>query len=157
MPRKGERVMTEDPDLFGIPDPPMPVHACAGPHCQVCHRLDRNRLAMPAPMAIVRTDDPVTSKKAARSVERESLLQALLSEFAREDLTFEEAAERAQIDPWQASKRVSDLANVGYVEPVITEEGPLTRKGRSGRQQRVLRITMLGSDALDAVTGGGRG
>ena len=133
--------MTADADLFGIPDPPMPVHACAGVHCQVCKLLEERRLRMPAPFALARKDDPSTSKK-------ESSLMALLTEFASRDLTFEEAAYAAGIDPWQASKRVSDLANAGYVEPIVTDDGPVTRKGQSGRQQRVLRITMSGSDAL---------
>lgn len=140
--------MTADADLFGMPDPPLPVHACAGVHCQVCQLLEQRRLKMPAPFALARKDDPSTSKKAARSLERESSLMALLAQFATRDLTFEEAAYAAGIDPWQASKRVSDLANAGYVEPILTEDGPLTRKGQSGRQQRVLRITMSGSDAL---------
>lgn len=148
MPGNGG-TMTADPDLFGIPDPPMPVHACAGVYCQVCQLLEQRRHSIPAPFALARKDDPGTSKKAARSLERESSLMALLSEFATRDLTFEEAAHAAGIDPWQASKRVSDLANAGYVEPIITEDGPLTRKGQSGRQQRVLRITMPGSDALE--------
>ena len=114
----------------------------------MCKLLEERRLRMPAPFALARKDDPSTSKKAARSLERESSLMALLTEFASRDLTFEEAAYAAGIDPWQASKRVSDLANAGYVEPIVTDDGPVTRKGQSGRQQRVLRITMSGSDAL---------
>lgn len=146
-----------DDDLFGIPDPPLPVHACSGIHCQVCRLLETRRLAMPAPMAIARKDDPPTSKAAARNVERETSLQLLLQQYARADLTFEEAAQRAQMNPWAASKRVSDLANVGYIQPIMTADGPMTRKGESGRRQRVLRITPLGSDALHSVAEGAHG
>lgn len=127
-------------------------HACAGAVCQVC-ALDREREArisasVPGPRALARRSDPATSKAAARNVERESMLRALLMEFARADLTAEEAAARAGMDAWAASKRVSDLLNAGHIEQIIVDGEPLTRAGSSGRQQRVLRVTMAGSDAL---------
>lgn len=128
------------------------VHACGGDSCQVC-ALDRERAqritgSVPGPRALARRSDPGTSKAAARDLERESMLAALLKEFARADLTAEEAAQRARLDPWASSKRVSDLLNAGHIEPIIVDGEPLTRKGSSGRQQRVLRVTMRGSDAL---------
>jgi len=127
-------------------------HACAHEYCQVCaldrERAERVSASVPGPKALARRRDPGTSKAAARNVERDSMLTALLTEFARADLTAEEAAHRAQLDPWASSKRVSDLLNAGHIEPIIVEGDTLTRAGSSGRQQRVLRITMRGSDAL---------
>jgi len=128
-------------------------HACAGAVCQVC-ALDRQRgaglsAAAPGPGALARRSDPATSKASARKVERESMLRALLMQFARADLTAEEAADQAGIGATDGNwKRVSDLLNAGHIEPIIVEGEPLTRPGSSGRQQRVLRVTMSGSDAL---------
>lgn len=127
-------------------------HACGGDACQVC-RLDRERgwisdSGVPDARKLARTGDPGTSKAAAAALQRESMLRALLNEFARADLTAEEAARRASLDPWAASKRVSDLLNAGHIEPVYEDDTAVTRPGTSGRQQRVLRITMRGGDAL---------
>ena len=129
-------------------------HACAGAVCQVC-ALDRQRgaaglsAAAPGPGALARRSDPATSKASARKVERESMLRALLMQFARADLTAEEAAEQAGLGASDGYwKRVSDLLNAGHIEPIIVEGELLTRPGSSGRQQRVLRVTMSGSDAL---------
>lgn len=127
-------------------------HACAHEYCQVCaldrERAERISASAPGPRALARRGDPGTSKAAARNLERESMLAALLTQFARADLTAEEAAQRASLDPWASSKRVSDLLNAGHIEPILVDGEPMTRAGSSGRQQRVLRITMLGSDAL---------
>lgn len=127
-------------------------HACGGAACQVC-RLDRERgwitdSGVPDAGKLARKGDPATSKAAARTLERSSMLHALLREFAKADLTGEEAATRANLDPWAASKRVSDLLNAGLIEPIEADGELLTRAGTSGRQQRVLRITMNGADAL---------
>jgi hypothetical protein len=128
-------------------------HACAGAVCQVC-ALDRAREAglsasAPGRNALARRKDPSTSKAAAQAVERESILRALLTQFARADLTAEEAAAQAGLDERSGYwKRVSDLQNAGHIETIIVDGEPLTRTGSSGRQQRVLRVTMAGSDAL---------
>ena len=102
----------------------------------------------PKPRALARNSDPSTSKQAAASLARETMLRSLLQEYARADLTSEEAAERCNLDPWAVSKRVSDLLNAGHIEPVYENGEVVTRPGSSGRQQRVLRITTAGSDAL---------
>lgn len=146
--RKGIRVSDQ---LFTARSNLRP-HACAGEVCQVCE-LDRERgikleSQTPKPTALARRSDPSTSKKAASSLARETMLRALLQEFARADLTSEEVAARCNLDPWAVSKRVSDLLNAGHIEPVYENGEVVTRPGSSGRQQRVLRITTAGSDAL---------
>lgn len=144
--------MTMTDALFTTASVDTRPHACAHEYCQVCaldrERAERVSASVPGPKALARRGDPGTSKAAARNVERDSMLTALLTEFASADLTAEEAAHRARLDPWASSKRVSDLLNSGHIEPIIVEGDTLTRAGSSGRQQRVLRITMRGSDAL---------
>jgi len=122
-------------------------HACGGEACQVC-ALDRAR-GIPTAEKLARRTDPATSKEAAASLHRNTLLRSLLIEFGRADLTAEEAGTRAGLDESSGYwKRVSDLLNAGYIEPVIVDGEMLTRIASSGRQQRVLRITSKGSDQL---------
>lgn len=92
---------------------------------------------------LARRTDPETSKAAARRLEAGSIRKALLKTFLVGSRTFEEAADVAGIDPWQASKRVSDLIAAGFVH----DTGG-TRSGASGRQQRILQITAEGRKAL---------
>jgi hypothetical protein len=94
---------------------------------------------------LARTSDPETSKAAAESLGGEvgTVRRRLAVEFLSQPLTSEEAAGRAHIDPWQASKRTSDLIRLGIIEPTGG-----TRTGVSGRQQRVLRLTAVGRAAL---------
>lgn len=137
--------------LFSVKNDVRP-HGCAGDICQVC-QLDRERglkieSKVPKPRALARNSDPSTSKQAAAFLTRETMLRSLLQEFARADLTSEEAAARCNLDPWAVSKRVSDLLNAGHIEPVYEHGEVITRPGSSGRQQRVLRITPAGSDSL---------
>ena len=127
-------------------------HACAGEVCQVC-ALDRDRAAgitrrVPGPGALARRGDPGTSKAAARNLDRESMLHALLSSFETISGTAEETALRADIDPWAASKRVSDLLNAGLIEVATVNGKELQRRGSSGKFQRVLRITDRGRASL---------
>lgn len=127
-------------------------HACAGEVCQVC-ALDRERAAgltrmVPGARALARRGDPSTSKSAARSLDRESMLHVLLSSFASISGTAEEAANRAGIDAWAASKRVSDLLNAGLIEVATVNGKELQRRGSSGKFQRVLRITERGRASL---------
>jgi hypothetical protein len=122
-------------------------HACGGDACQVCE-LDRERGWLtdraPKPKALARSSDPATSKAAARSLSRESMLRVLLAAFGHKNATAEEAATAAEVDPWAASKRVSDLLNSGLIEVAIVNGNEITRRGSSGRFQRVLRITNEG-------------
>ena len=99
------------------------------------------------PGRLARRRDPQTSHDAARSLAghagtvRRQLLQAYRS--APEGYTSEEAAAHAAIDPWQASKRTSDLKALG----LIAATGQV-RSGSSGRAQQVLAITDAGREAL---------
>ena len=127
-------------------------HACAGEVCGVC-AFDRDRAAgitrlVPGAKALARKSDPATSKVAARGLERESMLRALLVAFNDMSSTSEEAANAANVDPWAASKRVSDLLNAGLVEVATANGKDLTRRGSSGKFQRVLRITERGRESL---------
>lgn len=129
-------------------------HACAHEYCQVCaldrERAERVSASVPGPKALARRGDPGTSKAAARNLDRESMLHALLSTFATISGTAEETALRADIDPWAASKRVSDLLNAGLIEVAIVNGKELQRRGSSGKFQRVLRITERGRASLAA-------
>lgn len=83
-----------------------------------------------------RLSDPHTSHAAAGSVTTAyALRERLLTAFRGRPggLTAEEAAALAGIDPWAASKRVSDLVR----DELLIDSGR-TRTGRSGRAQRVL-------------------
>lgn len=127
-------------------------HACAHEACQVC-ALDRERAQgltsrAPRARALSRRNDPATSKSAARSLDRESMLRALLLVFGNMSSTAEEAANAAGIEPWAASKRVSDLLSAGLIEVAIANGRELQRRGSSGKFQRVLRITDSGRAAI---------
>jgi hypothetical protein len=85
-----------------------------------------------------RASDPTISARAAASIApRTGTYKRLLFDAiaASEDgLTFEEAARRVGMDPWQASKRVSDLKRDGLVT-VVGE-----RPGSSGKAQEVCKV-----------------
>jgi hypothetical protein len=105
--------------------------------------------AVPGPHALARSTDPATSAAAARTLRRHTTLAALLAAYAErpQGLTALEAATAAGLDPWQASKRVSDLLNGQLIAPAVDADGhDLCRRGTSGRLQRVLRITATGLD-----------
>jgi len=78
---------------------------------------------------IARTTDPETSHAAAKHAEYRSgshkavLLEAYRAAYPR-PLTDREAAERTGLDPWQVSKRCSDLRRDGRIEPVDEVVGP---------------------------------
>jgi hypothetical protein len=93
---------------------------------------------------LARIEDPITSGVAARRLTNaETHRGRLLRVIAQRPQTAEEAAHTAHIDAWQASKRVSDLKNLGYV--TATGEH---REGSAGRPQQVLAITESGRRAL---------
>lgn len=146
--------MTMTDALFTTASVDTRPHACAHEYCQVCaldrERAERVSASVPGPKALARRGDPGTSKAAARNLDRESMLHALLSTFATISGTAEETALRADIDPWAASKRVSDLLNAGLIEVAIVNGKELQRRGSSGKFQRVLRITERGRASLAA-------
>ena len=87
-----------------------------------------------------RTTDPDTSRDAVpASDSRRAMSLRLLATFTDAEHTSEGAAHAAGVDPWQASKRVSELIQQRALEPTGEK-----RKGESGRAQRVLCITELG-------------
>jgi hypothetical protein len=101
--------------------------------------LGLSEAVTPTPARVLsRASDPSTSHRAAASVApRTGTYKRLLFDAiaASEDgLTFEEAARRVGMDPWQASKRVSDLKRDGLV--VVIGERP----GASGKAQEVCRV-----------------
>ena len=70
--------------------------------------------------------------------------RTLLDAYSTANLTSEEASEFCGYTPADGAwKRVSDLMNAKLIEPT-----GITRSGSSGRQQRVMRITALGREAL---------
>lgn len=84
-----------------------------------------------------RASDPVTSHRAAASLDSCARLNSLAQIFrdaGASGLTAEEAGDRADFDG--AWKRVSDLQRLG----MIVDSG-CTRVARSGRAQRVLVIS----------------
>lgn len=103
------------------------------------------------PATHARTSDPATSHAAAAQLsDKATMLRTLLavygSEFAGfcDGLTAEESAGVAQYTAADGAwKRVSDLLRAGQLE-----DTSITRPGSSGRQQRVLRITEQGQQAL---------
>lgn len=101
--------------------------------------LGLSEAVTPTPAKVLaRASDPSTSHGGAVSAApRTGTAKARLLAAFRDDpagLTFEEAALRVGMDPWQASKRVSDLKREGRI--VVAGE----RKGRSGKAQEVCRV-----------------
>lgn len=87
-----------------------------------------------------RTTDPETSKAAAVRVDAAFMRGKLLAVFARGEHTAEEASRAAGYTPADGAwKRVSDLKNLGLIEPTGT-----TRTASSGREQAVMRVTAKG-------------
>jgi hypothetical protein len=97
------------------------------------------------PEKLHRTEDPWTSRAAARQLKANTMRRRLLEMFRRwGPLTAEGVANSAGYGAEDGAwKRVSDLLNLGLIED--TGE---TRTASSGRQQRVLRITAKGREAL---------
>lgn len=100
----------------------------------------RRRVRLIPAEELHRRTDPDTSRTGVPTQkERGVLCDLLLREFCRSPLTSEEAAHRAGIDPWQASKRVSELIRSELIAPTGD-----TRPGSSGRAQRVHTATDIG-------------
>ena len=93
---------------------------------------------------LARTTDPVTSHNAAKTLVRETMMKKLMEAYAEagtDGLTAEEASSNAGYSPADGAwKRVSDLITAG-----LLEDSGHTRKGSSGRQQRVLILSTLGT------------
>jgi predicted ArsR family transcriptional regulator len=85
---------------------------------------------------LARSDDPITSKKAAVRVEEfaENLCSKIYHELKRGEGTFEQLAERLRLRPDQIWRRLPDLQKAGYALPTEREH-----HGTSGRAQRVWR------------------
>ena len=102
------------------------------------------------PDHLARRRDPDTSKLSARqlsALRSNSIRARLLKVYA--ELTFgtrDEAADAAGVEDYEASKRVSDLLNLN-----LLYDSGIRRPGRSGRQQRVLGITVAGRQLAEAV------
>lgn len=85
-----------------------------------------------------RRDDLITSHLAATSMQgsAKAIAQRVLAVLIETGPgTFYEVAVRANLDPAQVWKRMSDLKNWGCIEA-----SGQTRKGPSGRQQTVWRV-----------------
>lgn len=113
-------------------------------------QLDLSLWGPPAPRELARLEDPDTSHAAARALAGKAgtMRRRLLAVYVKAPggLTAEEAADRAGFDPAEGPwKRVSDLTNMDLIRPTGK-----TRAASSGRQQRVLRITDAGREALGA-------
>lgn len=99
----------------------------------------------PDPNTLARRSDPETSHLAARALDGGTMRRRLLEAFAVALDTAEGAAARAGYSPADGAwKRVSDLLNLGFLE----DTGARWVGVRSGRPQRVLRITEAGREAL---------
>lgn len=97
---------------------------------------------------LARSNDPDTSQEAAVAAAQSKPLRAimlrLLVHFAGGlEWTSEEVSLRAGLEPEKCSKRTSDLIRLGYLEP--TGE---TRRGSTGRRQRILKATERGREAI---------
>ena len=103
------------------------------------------------PRTHARTRDPRTSHTAAAATRRkETMTRRLLTVYDRNTwgYTAEEASKIAGYTPADGAwKRVSDLTNQGWLIPT-----GLTKKGTSGREQRILRITSDGERELRRMT-----
>lgn len=94
------------------------------------------------PHKLARTENPDTSKAAARSTKELRLrhgafIMAALRDVGYLGLTSEEIADACPLlDHAQVWRRLSELERAGLVEKVAEK-----RKNRSGRQARVWRIT----------------
>ena len=94
------------------------------------------------PRKLRRGSDPDTSHEAAERLGGSAQRRRLL-EVYRAPHTYEEASVLAGLNPWQASKRTSDLINLG-----LAAWSGEYRDGSTGRRQRVIVITQAGNEAL---------
>jgi hypothetical protein len=97
------------------------------------------------PRTHARTSDPGTSHEAAaRLTNKRTMMRRLLTEFLRRPMTAWEAGEACGYSADEGAwKRVSDLANEGWVE-----DTGATRIGPKNRRQIVWAITDDGRAAL---------
>lgn len=103
------------------------VCGCQKWNCPLC-KVTTDKLA--------RRSDPVTSRMAASKVNRATMIAKLTDVYRLGDFTAEEAAAKAGYSAADGAwKRVSDLIQSG----VLVDTGN-TRRGSSGRAQRVLRL-----------------
>ena len=105
----------------------------------------------------VHREGPETSREAADRVSSvEAHCMAILRVLAEalpdpgfSGLICEEIAERAGIDPWAASKRISDLHNAEEIEVVLKDDGEIdTRNSSKGRRCQKYTISHRGLDRL---------
>ena len=134
---------TQPTQCFGCkamiqPSPPSLFDVVAAEH---------EKLMTPEPHTLARATDPHTSLAAAKALggKAGTMRRRLLFAYRQiEELTADEAAEQAGYSAEDGAwKRVSDLLTAGLIE-----DTGYTRAGRLGRQQRVLRITAAGVEAL---------
>jgi hypothetical protein len=86
---------------------------------------------------------------AAKTVRPSSMMFRLLEQFAKKSQSSEEAATSASLLHTGYWKRVSDLANQGWVEERRKPNGEIfTTMNFSGRQATVWKITPSGRTAL---------
>lgn len=97
------------------------------------------------PRTHARSADPDTSHQAAHQLsDRTVMLRKLLTAFAAEAMTADEAGARCGYTAADGAwKRMSDLERLGLIE-----DSGQRRKGTAGRQQKVRRITDAGHAAL---------
>lgn len=83
-----------------------------------------------------RSEDPETSKQAAHRVSEfaNNFMSQIYQELKKRDSTFEELAHATGLRPDQVWRRLPDLEKVG-----LAQATDLTRRGSSGRHQRVWR------------------
>ena len=110
-----------------------------------------------------RNTDPDTSSQSARNLSRERLRRhkraiieahrRLLLDNQYEGLTAREAAEASGVDPYDASKRCSDLMGEGKLEwlrtsdpqALVDREGFLCRRNETGKLARIQVLTVAGA------------
>lgn len=104
--------------------------------------------------ALVRRDDPITSRMAARmQTNRGTHLRFVLTAFAQSvDLTDVEAANICGVERIETTRRASELRKTGLIVQLRDMEGNLvTRKLPTGRLGMVCKITAAGREALAAI------
>lgn len=100
---------------------------------------------LPAPAA--RKNDPATSKAAAGRLKPNTQMARIAIAYREHGpLIDDEAGNFAGLAHAGYWKRCSDLRKAGIIEP--TGE---TRTGKSGEQQRVCRLTVLGIELVNSL------